>query len=85
MNGGLWVVPYEFRPEVSGDRMNVYKLSLDDGSILASFVSPDDHVIGISSDGNGKLWLVSYDRDKMFRVSTGGTLVGDRTRALTPK
>jgi len=63
-NGALWMGAY------SGDG-TICKIDPSDGSIMKSFSGPDTGVLGIDSDGDTSLWIVSYTNRKAFLVDTG--------------
>ncbi len=83
----LQAVPLTFSPDdlvvatdgtlfVSGDDDEVYHLSAT-GSVLGSFATPIDELVGIGLAPDGSLWLTGANDSNMYNYSTTGTLLGE--------
>ncbi|MHC4605993.1 MAG: C25 family cysteine peptidase, partial [Planctomycetota bacterium] len=62
--GTLWTCP----PYMDA---TVYRLSPEDGSIISTFPGPQRRCLGISNDGESRLWMVSFDTRKAYLVDAG--------------
>jgi hypothetical protein len=63
-NGALWMVAY------IGDG-KVYKINTADGSVMKSFQGPDVYIVGLDTDNDSSLWLLSYLNKRVYLVDTG--------------
>jgi alpha-tubulin suppressor-like RCC1 family protein/subtilisin family serine protease len=72
-NGGLWLAEFSSLYSDGPQTNRIFKLNPADGSVLASFEAPDQMIIGLGSDGVGRLWAInnSASLSQAYLIDTG--------------